>query len=258
MSVRLLRFSLVGAALFIAVTVWAVQPPDPADDPLPKGAKVRFGVTRPILRTGPGVALLPGGYTNFVAPTMSGGIRRYDLGTGRPLDKRGIVGPGHVVVSADGKRAAVARPGAVTVMEVASGKELLAVVPPDGVIIAGTPGVSLSADGKVLAYGVLGLENRGEVVVCDVDKNEVLAQVETAQSAPGVPDSIAGWQDARHSRTAGAGPHADPGSQGAETAGDKPGRGPDSPGLGSGNRQGTLQGPRHRHGRHGRRSGTFR
>src|ERR1700722_13843618 len=186
MVVRLLRFPLVGPVLLLALAVWAAQPPDPADDPLPKGAKVRFGVTRPILRTGPGVAMLPG-YTNFLAPTMNGGIRRYDLGTGRPLDKRGIVGPGFVVVSADGKRAAVSRPGALTVCEVASGKELLAVIPPDGVIIVGIPGVSLSGDGKTMAYAVRGQEGRGEVVVCDVDKNEVIAQVETDQLAPVFP-----------------------------------------------------------------------
>src|SRR5437016_1475690 len=96
------------------------------------------------------VGLIPPKYTNFLAPTITGGIRRYDLGTGRPLDKNGIVGPGQVVVSADGKRAAVARPGSLNVVEVETGKLLLAVKAPDGVILTGTPGVSLSADGKVL------------------------------------------------------------------------------------------------------------
>ena len=72
------------------------------DDPLPKGATVRYGVTRPILRLNPHVGLIPPKYTNFLAPTMTGGIRRYDLSTGRPLDVRGIVTPGQVIVSADG------------------------------------------------------------------------------------------------------------------------------------------------------------
>lgn len=187
MTVRLLRLPLVGTALLFAVSVLADPPPDPADDPLPKGAKVRFGVSRPILRTGPAVGLVPPGYTNFLAPTMTGGVRRYDLGTGRPLDKAGVVGPGQVVVSADGKRAAVARPGTLAVVDVATGKKILAVRPPVGVIIAGTPGVSLSADGKVLAYGARGKDNKGEVVVWDVDSNEALAQVETAQAAPVFP-----------------------------------------------------------------------
>jgi len=58
---------------------------------------------------------------------MTGGIRPYAVKTGLPLDKQGIVGPGQVVVSADGKRAAVARPGAVTVVDAANGKQILAV-----------------------------------------------------------------------------------------------------------------------------------
>jgi len=173
--------------LLLACSGFAAEQPDPADDPLPKGAKVRFGITRPILRTGPAVALIPPDYTNFLAPTMTGTIRRYDLGTGRPLDKRGIVGPGQVVVSANGKRAAVARPGALKVVEVASGKELLEVVAPEGVILAGTPGVALSADGKVLAYGGRGQDARGTVVVWDMDRNELLAQVATTQAAPVFP-----------------------------------------------------------------------
>ncbi len=188
MTVRILRLPLVGAALLLALSVFAAQQPQKADDPLPKGAKVRFGVTRPILRTNPAVALIPPRYTDFLAPTMTGGIRRYDLGTGRPLQKDGIVGPGQVVVSADGKRAAVARPGALTVVDVASGKELLAVKAPDGVIIVGTPGVSLSGDGKVLAYGGRGRDGKGWVVVWDVGQNVALAQVETAQAAPVFPN----------------------------------------------------------------------
>jgi WD40 repeat protein len=168
-------------------SVFAEPRDNQADDPLPEGAKVRFGITRPILRTGPSVGLVPPSYTNFLAPTMAGGIRRYDLGTGRPLDKMGIVGPGQVVVSADGKRAAVARPGVLQVVEVASGKSLLAVAPPEGVIIVGTPGVSLSADGKALAYGGRGKDAKGAVVVWDVDRNESLAEIETIVPAPVFP-----------------------------------------------------------------------
>ena len=121
---RLLRPVLtLGAALLLVIPIMAAQPDpkpaDPADDPLPEGAKVRFGVTRPILRGSPGVALLAPGYTNFLAPTMSGGVRRYDLGTGRPLvkakDVASLIGPGIVFASADGKRAAVAKPGNLTV-----------------------------------------------------------------------------------------------------------------------------------------------
>src|SRR5262249_32599284 len=153
MIVRLLSLPLVGTVLFLGLTGRADALADPADDPLPEGAKVRCGVSHPILRTNPTVGLIAPGYTNFLAPTLTGGIRRSDLGTGRPLEKRGVVGPGQVVVSADGKRAAVARPGALAVVNVADGALILALNPPEGVILSGIPGVSLSADGKVLAYG---------------------------------------------------------------------------------------------------------
>src|SRR5947208_3646194 len=168
MSLRLQTSAVAGAALLVAVSGFAEAQPDPADDPLPNGALVRFGITRPILRTGPAVGLIPPGYKNFLAPTMTGGAKRYDLSTGRPLEKKGIVGPGQVVVSADGKRAAVARPGALTVVDVADGKQLVAVKAPEGVIISGTPGVALSADGAVLAYGGRGQDAKGEVVVWHV------------------------------------------------------------------------------------------
>jgi len=183
MPVRRLTLSLIGSALLLTVAVCAAQRPNPADDPLPKGAKVRFGVRRPILRKSPAVALVPPKYTDFLAPTMKGGVRRYDLGTGRPLEKTPPVGPGQVVVSADGKRAAVARPGALTVVDVATGKEVLAVQAPEGVILVGTPGVALSADGKVLAYGGRGQDGKGVVVVWDVGQYVALARIETAQAA---------------------------------------------------------------------------
>ena len=172
-------FAMVGITLLLARPILAQPPADPAADPLPPGALVRFGTTRPILRTSPGVGLIPPKYTNFLAPTMTGGIKRYDLGTGRPLEKNGIVGPGQVIVSADGKRAAAARPGGVIVFEVATGKEILGVRAPEGVIIAGVPGVALSADGKILAFAGKGQDIRGEVVVIDVDQNEILAQCTT-------------------------------------------------------------------------------
>jgi|GEM_PF-1898445 len=194
MTIQFLRCFLVGAGLLATPLLFAdpgQSPPPkaerealPADDPLPDGAKIRFGVSRPILRTNPSVALTPPEYTTLLAPTLTGGVRRYDVGTGRPLEKKGVVGPGQVIVSADGKRAAVARPGALTVVDVETGKQLLAVEPPEGVLLVGTPGVFLSADGKTLAYGAQRQDKKGAAVVVDVDKNVVLAQVATIQPAP--------------------------------------------------------------------------
>jgi WD40 repeat protein len=190
MPVRLVRLVLVGAAVLVVALASAAQPqpkpPYPADDPLPDGAKLRFGTTRPILRGSPHVGLIGPKFNDFLVPTSTGGIRRYNLGTGRPLDKGQVVS-GQVVVSADGKRAAVARPGNLAVVDVGTGKQLFAVKPPDGVVIVGTPGVSLSAKGDVLAYGGKGKDGKGEVVVWSVEKNEALARIETAQAAPVVP-----------------------------------------------------------------------
>jgi hypothetical protein len=107
MPLHLLRLPFVGTALLLTLTAPA------ADDPLPPGAKTRFSVTRYILCTNPTVDLVPPSYTTFLAPTVAGGIRPYDLGAHRPLIKGGaIVGPGRVVASADGTSAIVVRPGA--------------------------------------------------------------------------------------------------------------------------------------------------
>lgn len=196
MGSSLFRLLPAGAAVLVALAAATARPdppppPDPANDPLPDGAKIRFGVTRPILRGNPTVALLPPGYTNFLAPTMAGGVRRYDLGTGRPLKKvenaNELVGPGRAVASADGRRAAVSRVGTLTVVDANSGLQLLAVQPPEGIVLVGVTGASLSADGSVLAYGGRTKEGKGEVVVWDVPKNELLARFETDQAAPVYP-----------------------------------------------------------------------
>ncbi|MBN9117683.1 MAG: WD40 repeat domain-containing protein [Planctomycetes bacterium] len=191
-SIRWCRFALVAVGLFGMLFAATAQPPkpkdaaDPADDPLPDGAKVRYGISRPILRGNPHVGLVGPKFHDFLAPTMEGGVRRYNLGTGRPLNE-GPVCPGRVVVSADGKRAVVSRFGSLMVVEVASGKQLLAVKPPEGVVIVGIAGASLSANGNLLAYGGRGRDGKGEVVVWDVDKNAIVARVETAVQAPVFP-----------------------------------------------------------------------
>ncbi len=192
MTARFVRCWLVGAALLATLHTSVAQPPkpkdaaDPADDPLPDGAKVRYGISRPILRGSPHVGLIGPKFNDFLAPTFDGNTRRYNLGTGRPLNF-GPVCPGRAVVSADGKRAAVSRPGGLTVIDVASGKSILSVRPPEGVVLVGIPGASLSANGSLLAYGGRGQNNRGEVVVWDIDKNALVARVETVQATPVFP-----------------------------------------------------------------------
>ncbi len=178
---------LAGAALACAAPAYPDPPADLSDEPLPEGAVARCGISRPILRSGPSVGLIPPTYKEFLAPTTNGTVRRYHLGTGRPLDSRGIVGPGTVVVAAEGKRAAVARPGSISVVDVATGKAILAVEPPRGVTLVGTPGVSLSADGAILAYGGRDQDGVGQAVVWHVDRNELIAQVQTAPPEPVFP-----------------------------------------------------------------------
>lgn len=186
MIVRAVRSHVVLALVTVATVAFA-QPrpkePDPADDPLPDGAKVRFGISRPILRGNPHVGLVGPKFNDFLAPTLEGGVRRYNLGTGRPLND-GPVGPGRVVVCADGKRAAVCTVGRLSVIDVPTGKSLLAVRPPEGVVLVGVPGAALSSDGKLLAYAGRGKDGRGDVVVWDVDKNALVTLVETAINYP--------------------------------------------------------------------------
>ena len=57
----------------------------------------------------------------------------------------------------------------------------------EGLVIAGVPGVSLSAKGEYLAYAGRGKDGKGAVVVLDVEKNAELARVETIQPAPVFP-----------------------------------------------------------------------
>lgn len=190
-SIRFYRFALL-AVLFGTLVASAAQPPkpkdaaDPADDPLPDGAKVRYGISRPILRGSPHVGLIGPKFHDFLAPTLSGTTRRYNLATGRPLNE-GPVTLGRVTVSSDGKRAAVARPGLLSVVDVASGKQILAVKPPEGAVLVGVPGAALTANGNLLAYGARGRDGKGEVIVWDVDKNALVARVETAILAPVFP-----------------------------------------------------------------------
>jgi WD40 repeat protein len=191
MTVRLLRASLAGFAFLLIVLAVAAQPPapkpppkpvDPANDPLPDGAKSRFGISRPILRGSPHVGIIGPKMDDFLAPTLDGGVRRYNLATGRPLNA-GPVCPGRVVVSGNGKRAAVARVGNLNVVDVPTGKQILAVKAPEGMVLVGIPGVSLSTNGELLAFGGRGKDGNGEVVVLDIDKNAVLCRVNTIQKA---------------------------------------------------------------------------
>jgi hypothetical protein len=142
---------------------------EPKKDPLPDGALVRFGDSRPILRAGPAVGLITSDLQSILAPTITTGLRAFEMKSGRPLEKVGIVGPGQVVVSGNGQRAVVARPGAIEVIDVANPKHTRPIQAPDGVAFVGLPSVALSHDGKRLAFGGRGRAETGVIVVLDLE-----------------------------------------------------------------------------------------
>jgi WD40 repeat protein len=204
MVTRLFRLAALGAALLLVLPARGAQAPkdnpkdDPKDDPsgdaLPKDAKVRLGGGRMVFRYAPAFSLLPPDFKTILVPDVQGGIRRFDAATGRPLDKHpgDGTGGGQVVVSRDGKRLVVVRSGNLSLRDAVKGDAIQEIKPPPGFTTAfsyNMPSVSLSADGKVLAQGGVGQgkDRKGEVVVWDVEKNELLARVEVLQTGPAVP-----------------------------------------------------------------------
>jgi WD40 repeat protein len=165
---------------------------DPAkDDPLPDGAKLRLGDPRLTSRYTPHFVLRPPEYKEILAPELNGEIRRFDVGTATPVDGKPDqgLGAGQVVVSADGKRALVARTGILVVKEVESGKTIQELKPPAGfitTIFSDMPALSFSSDGKFLAQPGGRLIGAGapnqpntDVIVWDVDRGVPAARIES-------------------------------------------------------------------------------
>ena len=176
----------------------AARPPadDPAD-PLPNGAKVLFGPARLAARAW--AVPVPPDYARLLAPDGAGGVRAFDLATGRPVGAAAkpaaepggdLPAPtgGVLAVSADGKRAVVPHPEGLAVRDVATG-EVVATLRPTGAVSppAGGPAVSLSADGAVLAWGGSGARGRAAVQVWDVAKAEVVARLDPAPQTGALP-----------------------------------------------------------------------
>lgn len=163
--------------------------PAPDADPLPKGAKVRYGLARHATRAW--ALPVPPGYATVLVADPDGGVGEYDLVTGRragrakqdapPAEPQPPAAGGNVVaVSADGQRAVVSRPTGLTVRDVATGEEVAELPTPGQALpgpTAGASGASLSADGAVLAAAGRGQNGRAEVVVWDVAKREVVGRV---------------------------------------------------------------------------------
>jgi WD40 repeat protein len=199
MRANLIRLPVLAAAIGLAISggsrppFAAAQEPkqEPKDDPLPKGAKVRLGGVPTSFRYVPAYSLLPPDYKTVLLADLQGGLRRYDVTTGRALDKQpdgGFGGP--VVASRDGKRLLIGQSAKLTVRDAATGQAVQELQIPPGLNPAFTSLASLtslSSDGKVAAQGAEGKDRKGEVVVWDVDKGEIIARVETLQKGSPVP-----------------------------------------------------------------------
>jgi WD40 repeat protein len=178
--VRTLHYALLtGAVAFLCVQVARAE--EPKNDLLPKGAKIRLGSDRLTSRFFPVTALLPPSYDALLVYETETGYRRFDLATGKPLSdaQGGGTYSGSVVVSGNGRRAAIGNSNIVTVRDTDTGKAIQALKPPVGfsnLYSSAAPSVSLSGDGKRLAQGGSERTGKGTVLVWDVDKNERIAE----------------------------------------------------------------------------------
>lgn len=193
MSTKPLSFMLVAAALFSCYPLQGTEPvADNKDEPLPKGAKLRLGNDRLSFRFAPGFTLVPPSYTELLIPEVSGGVRHFDVSTGRQMDKLGVgsVVGGQVMVSGDGKRVVVNRTGTAIVKDVASGDTIREIRPANGfktTFTATAPPAVLSFDGKILAQGGFRNPADGMVVIWDVDNGTELARLPTIHTDPVCP-----------------------------------------------------------------------
>ena len=188
--------------LLLAPTVAVRAADDPASSaPLPTGAKIRLGTSRSTIGMDTylyGAHLLAPDYRNVPdrwRRSATGPLIR-DIFTGKTTDVPGFEAaePGKerpdgrtvFAVSADGKRAVTERaPDAYLVFEVATGKAVRVVKAPGGVgVWVGheVRPVSLSADGKVMAFDAAGKGATRDVIVWNVEKDVQLARVSAIQN----------------------------------------------------------------------------
>jgi WD40 repeat protein len=184
---------VAGLALALAAPLAAQGP---KDDPLPKGARLRLGGPGLVLPGAQTVTLLPPDYKAFAVPEGHDALRAYDLATARPVGPAAKPARGYgvaypVVLSADGKRAVWTTGLPLAVREAATGKVVRQLKPPAGFQPAGglynMVLVSLSADGKRVAQGGTGKDQKGGAVVWDADTGAVLAAVGEVPGGPAVP-----------------------------------------------------------------------
>lgn len=193
---RRLRFPLFAIALVLVGTVGSRSPraggQEPKSGELPAGAKMRLGGNRLMFRFLPHFTLLPPDYKTLLVPATGGAVRRFDLATGDPLDKPDApaLSGGQVVVSGDGKRFVTVATGIITIRQVATGEAVQQIRPAQRFstsFTTGTPSVSLSHDGKLVAQGGTATGAKGAVVVWDVDTNTLLLHLNLPHNGPTIP-----------------------------------------------------------------------
>ncbi|MBM3980179.1 MAG: WD40 repeat domain-containing protein [Planctomycetes bacterium] len=183
------RIALLALAVLAAGTSLRAQPAAP---PLPDGAKVRIAPTGLAFRSNARVTLLPDGKTVLV-PKDGGGVRRFDAITGKALDTGdapAAAGLIPVIVSGDGKRAIVPNATHSVVRDVGTGEVVreLKSEPSLGLSTSSDAVIaSFSHDGKVVARGGSGRGGKGDVVVWDVEKGDILFRPELAFPGAAVP-----------------------------------------------------------------------
>ena len=125
MAGRFCQLPVLAIALFLVLPARGQEKPKDAsqDAPLPKGAKLRLGGNGLRFRFNPSICLLPPDYKTVLVPTVTDGVREFDVATGQPTGKGDDTSAGMIVVSGDGKRCVNVRSGFVSVKEVATNKK---------------------------------------------------------------------------------------------------------------------------------------
>ena len=179
MNVRRLWCSLALLLLAPALVGLAADK-DTYGDPLPAGAKARLGTARLRVQTYTPPILAPDGKSLFVH--SSSGLLRLDPATGAALGKPTVQVYGTaVVISADGKRVAIANSNGATVCDIDSGKALTKL---ERRLPAGDA-IALSADGSVLTLGGTGDNIKKDPItalVWDVAADKELKKVTVPQN----------------------------------------------------------------------------
>lgn len=184
-----IRRAIFGLCLLVAIATWAHAQPGSGDaSPLPEGARLRLGNSG--LALGEAVidgALSPDG--KYLAAATRDSILVYDRQTGKKLAQVSgnvlLLGlPSQIVFSPGSKVMAYCDSRNVVLAEIPTGQPLHQLDVGEAEVFRGQ-GISFSADGKVVAAGMIqpSIKLKPKAMVWDVATGKTLATVEVAQNA---------------------------------------------------------------------------